>query len=70
MGYFTLEPLPELLNEENHEAVSNNVGEDDKIDNTAKAAGEKEKNPIEYIPESDTRIYTLSRYKGNVSMPG
>lgn len=69
MGYFTRDPLPEPINEKDQEAVSNNVGEDDKTGNTANTTGEKEMNSIEHIPESDIRIYTLSRYEANASMP-
>ena len=72
MEYLGLEPLKIQYEEIQEEASSDEI-KGGKIGNAAKQvtkAVENVKNAVEFIPEDDTRIYTLSRQRLNVSMMG
>jgi len=59
MKNIEFEPL-KSHDEEVRDTVSNALVADGKSGNDEKATGEEEGKSIEFIPESDTKIYTLS----------
>jgi len=69
MGCFELEPL-NYQYEGIQEEVSSTAREDGKIGNAVKTVWENEKNTMEFIPENDIKIYTISRHKENVAILG